>query len=1204
MANDGFIEFLSPNALAQLKEASAIVDKLVPQIEKISSYKAPKTPSGADSTAKEMEKALMAQEKAMEKARVGLQKLADAQKQAESKRIASINAEWAAYEKAKSKEKELSDKLLATEIANAEKAAKAEIDKNNKITQAAEKRAERERQIEERKAATILAAQQKQIERQAAIDAKTATTDTSSKLAMISSLNKQRYLEEQKLANDAEKAMSHKYQEELRLARQKQELIASLGKQQQKEINDAEKVAKATERSALANQRLSDAYGKLNAQRNQAARTLQNLIASETASNAEIRKAQREFDTLNNKVKKADQAVGNFSRNVGNYKNALSGATQLMSAFGIATGLALGADLVKNVFQTTKELQSLDLALKMVSETQDRYAANTSFVRELSERWGIEIKGLTEQFTQFYVNAKGKLSEDAIRKSFEGIAKAGSLMGISIDKQNDAFYAFNQMLSKGTVQAEELKKQLGNALPGAIKAATMAYQELNPNLKVTEQMMLDQMKAGKLVSNEMVPAIIRAYQKLYGIENVNGVDTLSAATNRLSNSWTELIRSLNESETGGISKFFNIVITGLDGILQGLRYINESALQGRERILKMLENNAYQQYYQGIKDLQNEDLENTKNYNSEKILENASLINKLTQQNKDYAKDATLGGAQRYELTQSNIKQIQELNNLTSRLKGENRAINDVLKERIKTSTPKEVKPLTDEEIAARKKALKEQAQLEEELRRNAYERKISDLERSKEQIKDIKDSELSSLSERLEMEDAFAFKQIQINQAVYDEKIRLAKKEYDEKYKLVKGNVAQEEKLLKYKNNLEAIALNNLLTANEDALAASLANQAKLKEEALKAEIEKTKEWYKKNPPMFIQNDEFKKQAKKFKKNTDEFKKQNDELRKHAEETKKILDDLKNAFNDYIQGFNEEFFSNAGFGRTFDFFQRMDEDGKTMFDRLGELADGSVEKYAATFQSISESAQEMFNFINQQSQQRFQYEKEKLSQETQIALAFAKESDTARAEIERQAEERRKEIAEKEFKAKKQQAIFNIAIDTAQAIVASVSQSPLTFGLPFSAIAAAIGAAQIAVVQAQQVPAFKDGGVHDGGTMLVNDGSGSNYKETIQTPDGKIYQPKERNVLMNAPKGTKIFTHDQWQKNLDNILTSNSINYSQPNVVVNSGMSDEQVDRIVSTIANKQESHLSLDKSGIKQYVSNGHTKKEIINNQVTFGR
>ena len=133
MANDGFIEFLSPGALAELKEASALVDKLANQISAISKFKAPTSPSGADNAGKKMADDLLAQEKAMEKARAGLQKLSDAQKQAESKRIASINAEWAAYEKAKNKEKELSDKLLATEIANAEKAAKAEIDKNNKI---------------------------------------------------------------------------------------------------------------------------------------------------------------------------------------------------------------------------------------------------------------------------------------------------------------------------------------------------------------------------------------------------------------------------------------------------------------------------------------------------------------------------------------------------------------------------------------------------------------------------------------------------------------------------------------------------------------------------------------------------------------------------------------------------------------------------------------------------------------------------------------------------------------------------------------------------------------------------------------------------------------------------------------------------------------------------------------------------------------
>lgn len=285
-----------------------------------------------------------------------------------------------------------------------------------------------------------------------------------------------------------------------------------------------------------------------------------------------------------------------------------------------------------------------------------------------------------------------------------------------------------------------------------------------------------------------------------------------------------------------------------------------------------------------------------------------------------------------------------------------------------------------------------------------------------------------------------------------------------------------------------------------------------------------------------------------------------------------------------------QSFAGDAGFGATF----------KLLSEGLDKYGDNVAAKTVV----IMEAFQEMFNFINQMSQENFEAEKQRLEEQTKIALAFAGDSDTARAEIERQAEEKRKQIQRREFQAKKQQAIFNIAIDTAQAIAATIGRTGF-FGIPLTAIVAALGAAQIAAVQAQEIPAYKTGtDNHKGGTMLVNDGIGSNYKETIQTPDGKIYQPKERNVIMNAPKGTKVFTHDQWQRNLDNILTSNSINYAQPNVVVNSGMSDEQVDRIVSTIANKQESHLSLDKSGIKHYVSNGHTTKEILNSQVTFNR
>jgi hypothetical protein len=283
-----------------------------------------------------------------------------------------------------------------------------------------------------------------------------------------------------------------------------------------------------------------------------------------------------------------------------------------------------------------------------------------------------------------------------------------------------------------------------------------------------------------------------------------------------------------------------------------------------------------------------------------------------------------------------------------------------------------------------------------------------------------------------------------------------------------------------------------------------------------------------------------------------------------------------------------------------------MDEAGlSSVFDIL----DGKLASFGDNWQAkallISEAMQEMYNFIANLSEQNFEREKQQLEEETNIALAFAGDSQSAKDEIERQAEVKRKEIRRREFQAQKEQAKFNILINTAQAVMATFARLGFPLGVPLAAIMTAVGLAQLAAVNAQEIPAYKDGtDNHGGGAMLVNDGSGSNYKETIQTPDGKIYQHKERNVIMNAPKGTKVFTHDQWQRNLDNILTSNSIGYAQPNVVVNSGMSDSQVDRIVSTIQNKQESHLALDKNGIKHYVSNGHTTKEILNNQVTFGR
>ena len=52
---------------------------------------------------------------------------------------------------------------------------------------------------------------------------------------------------------------------------------------------------------------------------------------------------------------------------------------------------------------------------------------------------------------------------------------------------------------------------------------------------------------------------------------------------------------------------------------------------------------------------------------------------------------------------------------------------------------------------------------------------------------------------------------------------------------------------------------------------------------------------------------------------------------------------------------------------------------------------------------TITESFQEMFNFISQASQANFDAEYERLAKQKEIAIKFAGDSDTAKEEIEKE---------------------------------------------------------------------------------------------------------------------------------------------------------------------------------------------------------
>jgi len=106
------------------------------------------------------------------------------------------------------------------------------------------------------------------------------------------------------------------------------------------------------------------------------------------------------------------------------------------------------------------------------------------------------------------------------------------------------------------------------------------------------------------------------------------------------------------------------------------------------------------------------------------------------------------------------------------------------------------------------------------------------------------------------------------------------------------------------------------------------------------------------------------------------------------------------------------------------------------------------------------------------------------LNAEQEAELAAAGDNEEKKAMIRQKYEQKIKAEKRKQFEADKRASILRVVIATAEAVIRAVAASPMTGGLPFSAIAAAIGAAQIALIASQPTPKFKDGVVGFNGVV------------------------------------------------------------------------------------------------------------------------
>ncbi len=333
------------------------------------------------------------------------------------------------------------------------------------------------------------------------------------------------------------------------------------------EVVNQRQLAKNADLQATATSKLVGAYERLNAKRKIAKNTLRDLISSEKASNREIRRAQREYDKYTDKINRANKATSNFSKN--SLGGMVRGFRNLFGAFGIIGGATLIASLTKDIFNLVKEIESLNFALKTVTESQEEFTRVQLFLEDISERYGQNLITTTERYIKFLAAAKqSNISLNTTEQIFESVTKAAGVLGLKTDELTGVYLALEQMLSKGKVTTEELRRQLGERLPGAFGIMANA-------IGVTVEELDRMLRKGEVLSADALPKFAKALEEAYGIENIQNVDTLVAAQNRLSNSWLLFVKNV-EGGSGKISTVFKDVLNFVSQAIDALTEFNKT----------------------------------------------------------------------------------------------------------------------------------------------------------------------------------------------------------------------------------------------------------------------------------------------------------------------------------------------------------------------------------------------------------------------------------------------------------------------------------------------------------------------------------------------------------------------------------------------------------------------------------------------------
>nr|DAO87124.1 MAG TPA: tail tape measure [Caudoviricetes sp.] len=224
--------------------------------------------------------------------------------------------------------------------------------------------------------------------------------------------------------------------------------------------------------------------------------------------------------------------MAKFKASIGDVSGALKSMGAAFGAAKLAIGGAAAGLLTfqKAAIESQMELEKLQTSYQTIFG--EGGGAQLDFVKNELNSVGQQFRSGAEAAKTFFAAGMNSSLAPQVNDIFRAFTDAGAAMQLSGDEMSRVFLALGQMMSKGKVQAEELRGQLGEALPGAFQLAADAMGMTTAQL---DKFMAD----GNLTAEDLLPKLAAALEDKYSESAKRAADTTQGKLNQMLNAWEE-----------------------------------------------------------------------------------------------------------------------------------------------------------------------------------------------------------------------------------------------------------------------------------------------------------------------------------------------------------------------------------------------------------------------------------------------------------------------------------------------------------------------------------------------------------------------------------------------------------------------------------------------------------------------------------------